>query len=155
MLLRGAMVWILPLFSARPMLGPIYMPIDHMVPPSFPLWLIVPAVAIDLIQQRAGFGRGWRRDAALAAALGVLFVALLLPVQWYFSRFMLTPPANNWFFAGDRNWSYSQFPGDRRFTFRGDENAFDLASLAPAIFGAIISSAAGLAWGHWMTRVKR
>src|SRR5215203_2990257 len=37
MLITCAMVWILPIFPAKPMLGPINTPLDHMVPPLFPL----------------------------------------------------------------------------------------------------------------------
>src|SRR2546422_272202 len=45
-----AMILVLPLFPAHPKLAPIYHPMDHMVPPAFPLLLIVPAVAIDVIE---------------------------------------------------------------------------------------------------------
>ena len=45
------MVWVLPLFAAQPKLAPIYNPVDHMVPPPFPLLLILPAFAIDCIAQ--------------------------------------------------------------------------------------------------------
>src|SRR5687768_16346975 len=54
MLITLAMVWILPLFPAQPMLGPIDNPVDHMVPPLFPLLLIVPAAAVDWLLQRPG-----------------------------------------------------------------------------------------------------
>src|SRR5207244_7238668 len=37
-----AMMWILQLFPATPQLGPIYNPVDHMQPPTFPLLLIAP-----------------------------------------------------------------------------------------------------------------
>jgi hypothetical protein len=43
------MILVLPLFPAQPKLAPVYHPVDHMVPPAFPLLLIVPAVAIDVI----------------------------------------------------------------------------------------------------------
>ena len=49
MLLYIVMILVLPLFPAHPKLAPIYHPVDHMVPPAFPLLLIVPAVAIDVI----------------------------------------------------------------------------------------------------------
>ena len=155
MLLRGAMVWILPLFAARPLLGPIYTPLDHMVPPSFPLWLVVPAMGIDWVYARMDKNRGWLHDGLIALTLGLLFLALLLPVQWYFSRYMLTPAANNWLFAGDRYWSYNSFPGDRRFTFWGNENGLDADSLLWASLTAMGSAVVGMAWGHWMTLVKR
>jgi len=36
-----AMVWILPLFPAQAKLAPIYNPVTHMVPPAFPILLII------------------------------------------------------------------------------------------------------------------
>src|SRR6266446_4975705 len=49
MLIYIVMILALPLFPAHPKLAPIYHPVDHMLPPAFPLLLIVPAVAIDAI----------------------------------------------------------------------------------------------------------
>src|SRR5438093_6907956 len=49
MLIYIGMILVLPLFPAHPKLAPIYQPMDHMVPPAFPLLLIAPAVAIDVI----------------------------------------------------------------------------------------------------------
>src|SRR5207237_1694830 len=48
-LLYILMILVLPLFPAHPKLAPIYHPLDHMLPPAFPLLLIVPAAAIDLV----------------------------------------------------------------------------------------------------------
>ncbi len=50
-LFMASLIWILPLFSAQPKLGPVYNPVTHFVPPHFPLLLIVPALAIDLLRQ--------------------------------------------------------------------------------------------------------
>jgi len=47
-----AMVWVLPLFPARPLTAPIHNSMDHMMPPTFPLLLVVPAVVIDLVRWR-------------------------------------------------------------------------------------------------------
>lgn len=52
-----AFLWILPLFPAEPKLGPVYRPVTHFIPWEFPLLVIVPAFAVDLILQRTG---GWR-----------------------------------------------------------------------------------------------
>ena len=52
------MSWILPLFPAQPKLGPVYHPLTQFTPPEFPLLLIVPALALDLLWQRtAALGR--------------------------------------------------------------------------------------------------
>jgi|SRR5665213_1484450 len=52
------MIWLLPLFPAQPKLAPIFNPITHMVPPPFPLLLIFPAMAIDLVLAKAGETKG-------------------------------------------------------------------------------------------------
>ena len=54
MMFYAVLIWVLPLFPAQPMLAPIYNPVTHMVPPAFPVWLVVPAVVIDLLV-------GWAR----------------------------------------------------------------------------------------------
>src|SRR5262245_49092435 len=76
------MVLVLPLFRAQPLLGPIYVQIDHFMPPDFPLLLVVPALAIDLSMQRVR-----DRDWWLAALIAVAFVAVFLAVQWPFAEF--------------------------------------------------------------------
>src|SRR5262245_56246430 len=54
MVLEMIMVLVLPLFAARPLLGPIYVQIDRFMPADFPLMLIAPALAIDIVMQRLG-----------------------------------------------------------------------------------------------------
>src|SRR5439155_20141144 len=49
MALYIVIILVLPLFPAHPKLAPVYHPVDHMVPPAFPLLLIVPAAAVDAI----------------------------------------------------------------------------------------------------------
>src|SRR5262249_19087623 len=56
-----AFLWILPLVPAAPKLGPVYRPVTHFVPWEFPLLVIVPAMAVDLILQRTAEWRPiWR-----------------------------------------------------------------------------------------------
>ena len=105
------MIWILPLASAQPRLAPIYNPLTHMVPPPFPLLLIVPAVGMDLMLRWFGGATSWKR-VLLAVALGAIFLAIFIPTQWFFAKFLLSPGANNWFFAGNRNWSYGSHLGN-------------------------------------------
>jgi len=48
-----ALVWLLPLFPARPLTAPIHNPTDHMMPPAFPLLLVVPVVVMDWLRGRS------------------------------------------------------------------------------------------------------
>jgi hypothetical protein len=155
MLFYCLIIWILQLFPATPKLGPIYNPVTHMVPPPFPQWTVLPAIVIDLLRQRVKLGRGWRRDLVLAVAAGALFVAVFLPIQWEFSKFLLTPAANNWFFAGGRNWGYNSVPNAGWTEFYPDEAGWHLRSVLFALIAAVSSSFFGLRVGQWMTRVKR
>ena len=59
-LVSGVMVWVLPLFPAHPLTAPIHNPLDHLMPPSFPLLLIVPALVGDLVRAKSPEGSGWR-----------------------------------------------------------------------------------------------
>src|SRR6185436_2022228 len=40
-----ALLWLLPLCPAEPKLGPVFLRVTHLVPPDFPLLVIVPAAA--------------------------------------------------------------------------------------------------------------
>ena len=91
-----AFLWLLPLFPAEPKLGPVYREITHFIPWEFPLLLIVPAIALDLLLQRTG---GWR-PLIRAVVGGLTFFAVFVAVQWPFANFMLTPAARNWVFGG-------------------------------------------------------
>jgi hypothetical protein len=155
MSIAAGMAWILPIFPGQPLLGPIYHPVDHMVPLPFPLLLVLPAVALDCLRNRYGTGPGW----LLAALSGAAFFVVFLIVQWNFSAFLISPWADNWFFAGNR-WEYGTHVGDwcHRFwdqTFPRWNAPTTIASLETALALAVVSSGAGLALGNWMARVKR
>ena len=85
-----------------------------MVPPEFPLVLVVPAIALDLLLRKASQpGRAPARrsvDWGLAALGSVVFVGLFGVVHWYFGEFMLSEASRNYFFQGD-TWGYTQRPG--------------------------------------------
>jgi len=182
MALYAVLIWVLPLFAAQPMLAPIYNPVTHMVPPPFPVWLVVPAVVIDLL---VGWDRRsdgppvpatcsrrpeetnaidgdwksparWWRDWALALALGVAFLGLILPVQWHFSAFMLSPASDNWFVAGHRHWPYTSNPGPWMNDFwRLDRDPVTARGLAFALVLACGACRVGLWFGNWMLKVRR
>ncbi len=145
------MMWILQLFPARPKLAPIYTAVTHMVPPEFPLLLVIPALGIDLLLRRAGR----RHDWLMAMVLGAGFVALLLAVQWFFGEFLLSPAARNFVFAGDQ-WAYMVAPGAWQHRFWGVPDLGTLArGLGIAALIAMVSARIGLWWGNGMSRVMR
>ena len=150
------MVWILPLFRAQPLLAPIYNPVDRMVPPNFPLLLVAPGFAIDLLMRCFGKEPRFWRDWLLACAVGVAFLATLMVVQYSFSRFLISPDADNWFFAGNRWLPYFIKPGEWQFRYWEQErNALSLGGLGIALALAIFKSRIALAAGAWMSRVQR
>jgi len=153
------MGWILPLFPARPLLAPIYNPVDHMVPPAFPLVLVAPALLVDLLCRHAPRGEGWRRrasEALLAVATGAGFLGVFLAVQWHFSEFLIGPSADNRLFFGGRFFSYMSPPGDWMQRYWGlTRDPVTMVSLAAALLLAILSAWIGLVCGGWLSRVKR
>ena len=157
-----AMAWILPSFHATPRLAPIYNPVTYMQPPTFPLLLVVPALAFDLLLRRARGWAGRARDWRLAAVLGVVFVVLLIAVQWPFAEFLLTPAARNRFFVAD-HWSYSSVLGPWRYDWwyldrdaHGHWSAAKFWSgMALAVVLATVSARIGIARGRWMHGVQR
>src|SRR5688572_13434484 len=144
-------MWTLQLFPATAKLAPIYNPVTHMVPPPFPLLLVAPAFAIDLLMKRVT-GRDW----LLAALTGVTFVALMLAAHWWWAEFLLTPHARNIVFGADQ-WDYYIKPGDWRYQFWTAERGFlDMArGIGIATLTAIVTSRLGLWIGHGMSRVQR
>jgi hypothetical protein len=150
MALTLASIWILEASPAQPRLAPIFNPVERMVPPPFPLLLVVPAVAVDLLLARARMN-DWLR----ALGIGVAFVALLAAVQWPFADFLLSPAARNAVFAADR-WDYNIRMGDFRYQYWQTEPARGfLLGLLKAAGVAALSARLGLWWGRGMTRVQR
>ena len=150
------MVWVLPLFSAHPKLAPIYNPVDHMVPPPFPLLIILPALAIDFIVSRMGPRRSFAADWGVALLVAAAFLALFLPAQWFFSEFLLTSGADNWVFAGKNHWPYFAKITDWRTKFWDlDRDPVTVWAVGIAFVMAVIKSRLGLALGTWMGKVQR
>ena len=153
--------WILNLFPAHPKLAPIFNPITHMVDLPFPLLLIVPAIAIDLVLHKTRNSQGWLPRIAIALVLGTVFLAIFIPVQWFFSKFLISSHAENWFFMGDRIWGYGNGRGEWWHQFwRQNPNSSDadLLTLRAVIFSwlfACTSSWVGLFFGDWMRKVRR
>lgn len=151
-----AMIWILPLFRAQALLAPIYNPVERMVPPNFPLLLVIPGLAIDLVMRFLDTRRNFWRDWLLAVAVGVAFLGTFLMAQYAFSGFLISPEADNWFFAGNQWLPYFVRPGDWRFRFWDPEkDPLTIVGLGVALALAIFKARIALAVGSWMSKVQR
>lgn len=151
------MVWILPLFPAEPRLAPVYNRVTHMTPPSFPLLLFIPALAIDLLFQSSRENRstGWTPLRILLAA--AIFVAVFVPTQWYFSRFLISPAADSFVFGG-----HGRFMGymarkleSREWFWRVEEDPFTAFTAVKMLGIACLSCAFGSAAGTFISRIRR
>jgi hypothetical protein len=147
------MVWILPLFPAVPRLGPVLNPITSFQPFDFPLLIIFPAIAIDLINQRYPTSNRW----LLALAFGCCFFVLFIAVQWPFANLLMASNGHwflgtsKWYFGSDPNWEY-------RFSFppwhlnSGKDWA---VSIPIVLIIGTLASRVGVSWGHWLKRIVR
>ena len=146
------MMWTLQLFPAQPMLAPILRDIDRMVPPSFPILLVAPALVIDAAIRRMPAGVGGIRRLAGAAGAGVAAMLALAAVQWPFAGFLLTEGARNFVFAADQ-FGYNVAPGAFQYEFWGEPMTAGAAGRTALV--AAVSAALGLWCGDWLARVRR
>jgi hypothetical protein len=150
------LMWIIQLFPAAPKLGPIYQHVTHMVTLAFPLWLVVPALAVDLVHRRFGRHTG---VFPLAVMMAAGFLVAFIAAQWPFASFLVENPASrNWFFNAD-NYVYWAGPTYVATTHRFPQGPDGLADIVRG-FGlayvfAVASAAVGLSRGRWMTKVQR
>jgi hypothetical protein len=148
------MHFVLPLFPAEPKLAPVLFQLDRMVPPQFPLLLIIPAVAIDLVL------RVWtdhRRDWLLAGVLAGAFLLTFLAAQWPFADFLQSGAAQNYIFKQDLR---PYMVPDNSLGVRGEfyDPASGLAlirGLGIALVLGTVSARLGVATGRWMSGVRR
>jgi hypothetical protein len=148
-----ALLWILPLFPAEPKLGPVYVKVRHFVPPNFPLLLIVPAVALDLLRSVSERWGVWRETLAT----GTLFLATFVLVQWPFADFLQSPLARNRIF-GTIYFSYFAHPTwlAHQYRYRATSGVAHFATvMALALAAALLASRLGLGVAGWMKRIKR
>ena len=153
MLFWAGMGWILPLFPAEPKLGPVYNQVTQFVPADFPMLLIVPALALDLLWTRTRHWNQWKQ----AAISGLVFLGVFLAAQWNFAYFLQSPLARNWFFHTNIH-DYAARPEwlNVRNLFMPPQAPSDFwTDLSIAAVAAIVTARLGLAWGDWMHRVRR
>ena len=145
-------ILILPLVPAQPKLGPVFYPVTHLVPAKFPILLLVPAFALDLLWQRTRTWRPWQ----IAFASGLLFVTLTA-AEWLFANFLLSHASQNRFF-GTIYFDYNSRPDglDRLRQFFNPDRGLPLTlGLLRATLYATLSTWIGLTFGRWMRQVER
>lgn len=147
------MNWILPLFPATPRLGPVLNPITNFQPFEFPLLLIVPAMAIDVLTLRSKTPNEWLRSFRY----GVAFVFLFFIVQWPFGSLLMASKGHyffgtsQWYFGSDPNWEYRYAYAPWMMSTAKEW----ITGMPIAIALAVVSSRIGLMWGNWMKKIVR
>jgi hypothetical protein len=153
MIIAIAEILIFPLFPAQPKLGPVFNPVTHLIPAKFPILIIMPALALDLLWQRTKNWRPWK----VALVSGFLFIAVLTIVEWPFASFLLSKASENRFF-GTIYFDYNSRPDGydrlRRFVNPDHGAVLYWGLLRAAIYGSI-STWIGLSFGRWMRSVQR
>lgn len=144
--------WILPLFPAEPKLGPVFRNVTQFIPTAFPLLIVVPAIALDLLWPRIAKWNLLLR----ATASGVTFTAVFLAVQWPFATFLNSPAAQNPVF-GSNYAPYFESPKSFMVLNQFVPQSGDalLKGLAFALLFSIASSLLGMSAGDWLKRVRR
>jgi hypothetical protein len=147
------MDWILPLFPATPKLGPVLNPITHFQAFDFPLLIIFPAMAIDIIIHRLAIQNLWLK----AVVCGSAFLIIMFIVQWPFGNVLMASKGHwffgtsKWYFGSDPNWIYRYAYSDTMIT----KGAALVKGLAIALVIAVLSARVGLSWGGWMKKIVR
>lgn len=146
-------ILILPLFPAVPKLGPVFQQVTHFIPPKFPILLIVPGVALDLLWARIG-----ERNRVLVAAIsGPVFILTLVAAEWPFANFLMSKAAENRFFAtGFHDYGTPSWSAEVLRHFVNPEHGWVLWSgLCMAMVYSAISVWLGLMLGDWMRKIQR
>jgi hypothetical protein len=145
--------WILPLFPAVPKLGPVLYPVTQFIPPEFPMLLIVPALALDLLWQRTARWGAWKQSLVS----GVVFLATFVAVQWPFANFLNSPAARNWFF-GTMYFGYNTSPLSLYAKYQfipADATADFWRELAIALLLSVLLIRLAFACGDRLQRIQR
>ncbi|MDQ6706877.1 MAG: hypothetical protein M3Z85_12995 [Acidobacteriota bacterium] len=143
-------LWILPLFPAQPKLGPVYHQVKFFIPAGFPLLIVFPSLALDLLWARTSKWNAW----LVSLVSGFVFLAMLFAVQWPFADFLMSPAARNAIF-GSAYLDYYSGPNSyqARYAFLPSMNFWP--EMALALLAAILTTRFGFAWGNWMRDVRR
>lgn len=146
-------ILIFPLASASPKLGPVLNPVTHLVPAKFPILIIVPAIALDLLWQRTKGWKTWK----IALVSSLIFTTVLVVAEWPFASFLLSKASANRFF-GTIYFDYNS-PVDGYDRMRRWFDPAGPAELAWGLFRAVVYGSlgtwVGLKFGNWMRSVQR
>jgi hypothetical protein len=161
MIHRLLILWILPLFEAEPLLGPIYREITHYVAPPFPPLLIIPAIIIDFVRSRFTLSN----KILKAIIFAIIYTLIFLLTQWYFSEFLLSEYARNWVFGSDRNKPFWVPVGDFNFEYWDYDwtpyghkipmSPVTVKNMALTLGYSIFSIYLALFFSGWLKRVKK
>ena len=153
-MLAATINWVLQIFPAEPKLGPILTHTTHFQPAMFPMLIIIPAIFMDIVMMKSKASE-WVK----ATFFSLIFVLLLVAIQYPFSGFLLqSPGSRNWFFGGN-SWYFGS-PPDSPFRYKfspGDLQplaSFAIGIVLAVLIGIVISRIS-LVWGNWMLKIQR
>jgi hypothetical protein len=149
-----AQLWVLPLFAALPKLGPVYQNVTHFIPMAFPLLLIVPGLALDLLWNATRNWKPWLETAST----GIVFLVSFISLQWPFANFLMSPLSRNRMF-GTHYFSYDDTAGFMYdpYKFQASENTrieFWIV-MTLALMAAMLTTRLGFILANWIRRVQR
>lgn len=104
-------------------------------PPEFPLLLIFPALALDIVRQSLQSRAGWYRSIIN----GALFLGIFLAIQWPFADFLMSTGPHNRFFGFPLHELYIDTPSESLSTLG--------MKLAMALAFSILMTGIGIATG--------
>jgi hypothetical protein len=147
-------LWIFPLFHAEPKLGPVYQNVTHMIPLHFPILILVPAIVLDLLEPKMQSWGKWQQSAIK----GIIFVAVLIAVQWPFADFLMSPASRNWIF-GTNYFLFFLPPTTKQATHHFAAWEITAAhfwrNIVLAFVVAIVNVRVGIVFGNWLRRLQR
>jgi hypothetical protein len=145
-------LWLFPLFPAEAKLGPVFNRVTHMIPLDFPLLVLVPAMALDLVNRRLSGRNRWLH----AAVAGTVFLVVFAAAQWPFANFLMSPAARNAAF-GTHYFDYATDVASYNYEFAPVEKTARefWKVMGFALLAAMATSRIGLAWGASMRRLQR
>ena len=120
----------------------------------FPVLILPSALALDLLFQKIQDRGKWFQ----AVAGGVVFVAVLIAVNWPFANFLMSPASRNWVF-GTQQFAYFLNPtvaSVRNVFFAWEQTTTHfLVNMGWALVAGIVSTRVGITLGGWLQRVQR